>query len=231
MQAPGVLLQCPFPGHGHGQQQGVKWRMVEAFTHQTASGQHDAGLHLSEDRFQGSGCDMVADERQIVGMGTAGGALAQGLQPGPRQPLQGCQIGPLIGIGLQVVIHEHAATPLPGFLLQRQGDGDLQRCGHCQLPTGAQKGLGIIAPVLLVNVDGQQVTGVVLQQGVEAEGVVSGQMAVDRCIAEGPQLAVVVVNLQAMPWASRNPIKRAFSRRNRSRSGGLESSMGHALQS
>ena len=55
-------------------------------------------------------------------MGTAHGVLDQGLQPRHRQPLQGCQIGPLIGIGLQVVIHEHAATPLPGFLLQRQGD-------------------------------------------------------------------------------------------------------------
>jgi hypothetical protein len=34
---------------------------------------------------------------------------------------------------------------------------------------------------------------VVLQQGVEADGVVSGQMAVDRCIAEGQQLPVVAV--------------------------------------
>jgi len=61
--------------------------------------------------------------------------------------------------------------------------GDFQRCGYRQLPTRAQKGPGVITPVLLVEVDSQQVAMVVVQQGVEAEAVVSGQMAIDRFIA------------------------------------------------
>lgn len=40
---------------------------------------------------------------------------------------------------------------------------------------------------------------VVVQQGVEADGVVSGQVAVDRCIAERQQLAVVAV-AAGDPW-------------------------------
>ena len=40
---------------------------------------------------------------------------------------------------------------------------------------------------------------VVVQQGVEGDGVVSGQMGVDRCIAEGQQLPVVSV-AAGDPW-------------------------------
>jgi len=64
---------------------------------------------------------------------------------------------------------------------------------HRQLPAGAQKGPGVLAPVLLIEIHRQQMTGVVLQQGVEAEGMVAGQMAVDRRIGEGRQLPVMAV--------------------------------------
>jgi hypothetical protein len=53
---------------------------------------------------------------------SSGGGLNHALQPREGQPLQGGQIGPWIGTGLQVVIHEYAAILLPGLLLQRQGD-------------------------------------------------------------------------------------------------------------
>ena len=75
------------------------------------------------------------------------------------------------------VLEEH---PHVGALARA---GDFQRCGHRQLPTRAHKGPGVITPVLLVEVHGQKVAEVVPQQGVEANGVLAGQMAIDRFIA------------------------------------------------
>ena len=43
MQTTGVLLERSFPGHGHGQHQGVQWRMVESFADQFPSGQKNTG--------------------------------------------------------------------------------------------------------------------------------------------------------------------------------------------
>jgi len=54
VQAAGVLLQRALPRHGHGQQQGVERRVVEAFTDQTPGGAHDPGC-IRGQRFQRCG--------------------------------------------------------------------------------------------------------------------------------------------------------------------------------
>ena len=73
------------------------------------------------------------------------------------------------------------------------GTGDLQCGRHRQLQAGAKKGPCVLAPVLLIEIHRQQMTSVVLQQGVEAKRVFAGQMAVDRFIRYGQQLPVAAI--------------------------------------
>ncbi|MDT4849113.1 hypothetical protein FQZ97_832220 [compost metagenome] len=39
VQSTGILLKVAFPGNRHGQDQGIQWWMVEAFTDQLAGSQ------------------------------------------------------------------------------------------------------------------------------------------------------------------------------------------------
>lgn len=57
------------------------------------------------------------------------------------------------------------------------GARDLEGRRHLQFLAGMPEGSGVITLILLVKVDRQQETVVVLQQGVEAEGLFAGQVA------------------------------------------------------
>ena len=70
------------------------------------------------------------------------------------------------------------------------GAGNLQRRGHTQFGAGQDEGLGILAPIGLVEIDRQEMAGVALQQRIDADCVLTGQMVVDHRIGQWQQHAL-----------------------------------------
>ena len=71
--------------------------------------------------------------------------------------------------------------------------GYLQCRRHAQFSTRLDEGLGILAPVGLIEIDCQEMTGVAFQQRIDADGVFAGQMVVDHRIGQRLQDAVSAV--------------------------------------
>lgn len=75
----------------------------------------------------------------------------------------------------------------------------LERRGHTQAPTGLEECLGIVPPADLVEIDGQEVAGLVSQQRVHtrheglAVAIRSGQMPRDDLIGDREQATLVAV--------------------------------------
>ena len=59
------------------------------------------------------------------------------------------------------------------------GAGNLQGNGHAQLVARLHEGAGILSPLGFVEIDGEEMAGVILQQRIDADRVLAGQMVVD----------------------------------------------------
>jgi hypothetical protein len=70
---------------------------------------------------------------------------------------------------------------------------DLQRCRHAELAAGAHEGASVLAPLRVVEVHGQEVAAVVLQQRIDADSVAAGQVVVDDGLIERQELPVGTV--------------------------------------
>ena len=64
---------------------------------------------------------------------------------------------------------------------------------HAQLTTRFREALRILAPLGIVEVDGQEVAGVVGEQRVDAGGVPPGKVIKDRPVGQRDQAAVATV--------------------------------------
>ena len=73
------------------------------------------------------------------------------------------------------------------------GARNLQRRRHAQLVTGLDERTGILSPLGLVEIDCQEIAGVVLQQRIDADRVLAGQVVVDHRIRQRDQRAVAAV--------------------------------------
>jgi hypothetical protein len=67
------------------------------------------------------------------------------------------------------------------------GPGNLHCDGNAKLVARPLEGLDIVAPLGLVEVDREEVAGVVFQQGVDTDRVQTRKMVVDDRIRQGDQ--------------------------------------------
>jgi hypothetical protein len=65
-------------------------------------------------------------------------------------------------------------------------DGDW----HTEFVTGNGKGLGIVAPVGLVKVGGEEMAGVINEQWINADNMLAGKVVVNHMVRERQQQAV-----------------------------------------
>ena len=73
------------------------------------------------------------------------------------------------------------------------GAGDLQGSRYPQSVTGLHEGPGILAPFLIIKVNGKKMATVILQQGVDPNGMITGQMAEDHLVRYRKQQAVTTI--------------------------------------
>ena len=59
------------------------------------------------------------------------------------------------------------------------GARNLEGNGHVKFATRLHEGAGVLSPFGFVEIDGEEMASVVLQQGIDADRVLTGQMVVD----------------------------------------------------
>ena len=59
------------------------------------------------------------------------------------------------------------------------GARNLEGNGHAKFATRLHEGAGVLSPLGFVEIDGEEIAGVVLQQGIDTDRVLTGQMVVD----------------------------------------------------
>ncbi len=73
------------------------------------------------------------------------------------------------------------------------GARDFQCGRHSELVAGLHERSRVIPPFRLVEIDGQEVATVVLQQWIDANRVIAGQMLVDHRVRQRDQKAIATV--------------------------------------
>ncbi len=72
----------------------------------------------------------------------------------------------------------------------RAGAGNFQGDRHAKLAAGSGKSLGIVAPVGLVKIDGEEMASVAGEQRIDTDDMVAGKVVVNDVISERQQQAV-----------------------------------------
>lgn len=73
------------------------------------------------------------------------------------------------------------------------GARDLQRGRYAEVTAGLHEGPGITAPLGIVEVHRQEVATVVLQQGIDADGVAAGEVVVEGLIGQWDQQPMMAI--------------------------------------
>ena len=67
------------------------------------------------------------------------------------------------------------------------GARNLKRNGHAKFATRLHEGAGVLSPLAFVEIDGEKIASIVLQQGIDADRVLTGQMVVENRIRQRDQ--------------------------------------------